>query len=129
MAPWLRASLDWLKRLPVGRWLGQVGKPVLVKLVQSEGDYLQSRARTLVSSGCVHLLDDEFDKWQERMLRGLDKLPMPTRAKQKARRIVVEEGDKLQEKVKSAACSNSPILVDSAFDGFQALIIKRIEAL
>lgn len=117
----------WIRRAPVGRWLGKFLKPAVADIIQEQGDKLQAKVVAAVEKKCPQEIDEHFDRWQAALLKAVEWLPAAARPR--ARKIVQEEGDKLQGKVKAAACAGDDVAVNAAFDGFQALLIRRIEAL
>ncbi len=123
----LRAAWTWLRKLPVGRWLGRVLKPAVADLIQEKGDELQAKVVASVEKKCPEEIDEHFDRWQTGLLKAVEWLPAAVRPR--ARNIIKEEGDRLQVRVREAACEHDATAVNAAFDGFQALLIQRLEAL
>jgi hypothetical protein len=121
---------DWLRRLPIGRWIGWTVKPIAVELIIKEGDRLQAEVMRAISRGQLDKIDEAFDKFQNRIKSEIWILPvMSARQKELVCRFVQEEGDRLQDKIMDAIKSGTPAAVNLVFDGFQLLLIKRVEAL
>lgn len=107
--------------------LTKLGKSLAIKVVQKEGDRLQREVKAAVLSKGIIKFDDLFDAWQNRLLGWVtDCRFLPNALKSKAKRIIKDEGDKLQARVHSAAEAGGPDAIDKAFDTAQEAIIKRI---
>lgn len=126
---WLKAAWEWLRRLPVARYLRPLWQGLLVQLVQQEGDRLQVQVQAAVREHGPAAVDRLVDGWQERMHRGVALLPLPAWVRDPLRRLIQEHGDILQERLKDAMRNGGPPAVDVAFDTAQAAFIERIRAL
>lgn len=115
-------------------------KPVLKagakRLVQSEGDKLQESVKDAAKGRGLLGIDAAFDASQLRVIAGVNRLRPKHKwllwlnpFLDKLAGVVQEHGDALQEKVKQAFIAEGPAAIDRAFDGAQALLIARIEAL
>lgn len=75
-------------------------------------------------------IDRFFDGMQARLTSALEGMKfLPNVLRLKVIDIVRTQGDVLQEKVKEAADSGSLSAVDAAFQGMEALVVVRIQAL
>ena len=110
--------------------LKPLAKKGVIQLVQREGDKLQNNVGAALVHQGPEAVDKLFDSWQARILSGLNTLQfLPDWIRHHALRIVQDEGDKMQQRVKDAALNGGPRAVDLVFDHSQRLIIERINAL
>lgn len=126
---WLKRVWEFVRRLPVARYIRPLWQAMLVELVQREGDDLQKRVREVVALEGPAGVDRLVDGWQDKLHRGAAIIPLPALIREAFRRIVFEWGDKIQENIKTALKTGGPPAVDSAFDAAQTALIARLRAL
>lgn len=123
-------KLKELLRSGLEKLLKPAAKKAAIKLVQLEGDRLQTQVKLALLNQGPDAIDRLFDSWQLRLITGLNFVKfLPGWMRDAAVKIVNEEGDKLQKKAKDAALKGGPEALDLAFDTAQNLIIERINAL
>jgi len=107
-----------------------VAKPILVGIVQAEGDALQARLREDLKRYGKKTFSIKFDKWQFKLKEKLFRAKWaPGWIRDKAAQIVDFEGDRFQAIMAGAAQDKAPHVFDAAFDSFQSLIISKIRGL
>ena|SRR3990167_11057760 len=122
---WLRNAGIWLLAI-----LKPIGKGIAVTVIQHEGDVLQSSIRMAVSLRGPKAIDIEIDKWQDRLISGLQKIKfLPLTWKDGAAKIIQQHGDELQDKLKQALSTGGLAALDLVFDTSQAVLIQKLDTL
>jgi hypothetical protein len=117
--------MNWIKTL-----LKPLGRALAIRFVQSEGDILQGRLRIDVIEHGPKAVDSAFDVTQVRIKRGVEKLKfLPEAIKAAIFRIIMDEGDRLQARVRDCVQSGGVVGLDYIFDLSQESIISKIKSL
>ena len=124
-----KSAWNFLRSLPVAKWIKPFWQGLAIELVQSEGDILQASVKKTLEERGPAGIDRLMDEWQARIQRGVRALPLPEGIESRICEIVLDEGDKLQESLKHAAATGGPAAVDKAFDLAQAAILGKLKAL
>jgi len=112
------------------RLLKPIGKLLAIKFVEAEGDYLQGILKAEVQKHGPSAVDRCFDVSQARVSRGLRALKfLPESVQSRIYSIVMEEGDKLQEKARVVVVEMGIGGIDTLVDATQKAIIAKIQAL
>jgi len=105
-------------------------KGQVIKLVQKEGDILQEKALYLYDREGPAGVDRAFDGTQLRLIATLQDIRfLPDALRKTVIRIIQDEGDKLQVRVKKIAEKGGHNAIEKAFDAAQEAIIAKIESL
>ena len=120
---------EFVRRLPVARYIKPVWKKLLVEVVQSGGDHLQASLKARLLAEGPGKLDGLVDAWQDKMLARLSALPLPAGVEGKCAEWVRFEGDRLQARLGPAAVNSGAEGLDQVFDESQKVLRAKIEAL
>ena len=133
---WLKAAWQWVRKLPVARYIRPLWKGLLKEAVQVAGDEVQSGAIAALETGICDIakrVNPLIDSGQSRLAKLMQKLPLPDHIEEAFWRVFRDEVDQLQAKIEKAACAGSMGAVkdalNAAFDDFQLRLKARIDAL
>lgn len=121
--------MTWLKGMFVKMALPFVKRYAKATVVK-EGDILQAKALYLYDTEGMKGIDRAFDATQLKFIELAARIPFaPDWLKKSIVKIVQEEGDALQTKVKKVAEKGGHEAVSKAFDLAQESICARIDSL
>jgi len=121
--------MGFLKGLAL-KFLKPFGKSIACGIVQKEGDVLQEKCKIILAKEGPAGIDKVFDGFQAKVMAAVKRITfLPEICAQQVRRIIVDEGDALQEKLKMGVAAQGPEAIDHAFDLAQYSLIERIKSL
>ena len=134
MPNWMTTAWNYLRSLPVARYIKPLWKGALQEAAQRGGDALQSEIdKQLAEKGAAALvgINAQVDKAQERIGGIVDGLPfVPADLKAKVKQAINAPVDALQERLR-AGCASGCVetaqkAFDVAFDKFQGDLAEAI---
>lgn len=126
---WFKSAWDFLRKMPVGRWLRPGWLKLAEALVQRQGDELQRRIHAAIAKEGPRAVDRNIDKWQKDLIAGIEALPLPDGIEDAMQEAVQKHGDEWQGKLADAVAAGGPKGFDVMFDAFQAALLAKIAAL
>ena len=130
---WLRSAWNYVRRLPIGRYLKSIWKPLLKELVQAESDKLQEETKAMVRAkgpGALNDVNARVDKWQAAIVAGLDKVPFPKVLEDRVRAVVQDGVDYLQgELSQRIGAGAGDVAIDLVFDNAEIRLAGAIDLL
>lgn len=113
-----------------GLFLKPLIKMVLLRLIRKEGDLLQEKVKSAIARKTPFFIDKAFDEMQDTATHLLKKSNfIPDKMAYAAVKIISEQGDSLQEKIKEGMAKDNLLIVDMAFDSAQKALEEKINAL
>lgn len=124
----IKAALAWLRKLPIGRWIGLAAKPVAAEIVTKEGAKLKAGIDKSIAEGKP--IDPLFDSFQAGLKSAIWLLPfLPPQKKELACRFVQDEGDRLQAQAREVVKAGGPAAAHALIDASVTVLIQRIQSL
>lgn len=132
--------MNWLKGIAgkVGGFLGKlgpmkalksVGKKLLTNQLRKESSRLLVQVQAILERDGLVEVDELFDSWQRRLITAVNMASfLPESVRKDGIKIVQEEGDELQIKLKALVKEKGAEGLNLAFALATEKILKRIEA-
>ncbi len=118
-----------LSRIPFLKALSPIWKPLVIKLIQEQGDELQKKLIEQVSLYGPGVIDKNVDQWQEDIKKLSNKIPLPNYVKLRILDFIDSHADKMQEQLKVSLNTQGLPAMSLAFDSLQKELIAKLNLL
>lgn len=122
--------VNFIKKLPVAAILKPIWKSLLKSLINAQIDYLENSLVDALERKGSAAIDRNIDYFQKTIITKLDDIKiLPENMKKRIELLVQEEGDRLQDRLKSASSAFGPRSINGALSISREVFASMIDKL